>query len=540
MPTFEEKLLLARLNRDKANSVKRQARLTKAIEETPVANLLRKGETLAFEDKLRPYQQAAVLETVRNYRTGRHTLNATAVGLGKTRVAASFVNSIQEFKKVLWLTSTTLVNPTIKECQSIGASIVPSTNNAPLFLSLPLPTPTIYITNYEEIKREPAYWQPNLFDCIVIDECSKLKGGAAAKPTQIWKETRKLLHIAHPNAFRYFLSGTPAENRPEEIWAYLHLFDPDKFDNFFQFRGALCSTDSKGKLRFSTERLLNLLQGSVIRQTVENLHLTGVPSMKDPNWFTQHNHEINLSPSSQVGKVYLDLQTSLQAALSADHNLSPSMELEQILRLRQVLTAGPKFTFSKQLYSEEGEPTEKVKVTVDLEGPYPKIDAAEELIASWQAEGEQVIIFSCFNEPLTNLHSALQRTGFYTSALLTGSVSLTERDQSIHDFQQGTLDVLLINKKVGAQGLNLQKCDQWPGGARIAIHLDRFWNPAVEEQANGRILRMNSREPVMAVYLHVANSIDDYMLEVNQRKIDDVGQMDAGLLQQSLERFTLG
>lgn len=538
MPTFEEKLLLAKLRREEQNASKRHARLTKKIEETPVANLLRQGEHLAFSDKLRPYQQLAVLETVRNYRTGRHTLNATAVGLGKTRVAASFVNSVN-FKRCLWLTSKTLINPTVKECSLVGASIIPVTD-APYLFDLPLPEPTIYITNYEEIRRNPVYWQPNYFDVIVIDEVSKLKGGAAAKPTQIWKEVKKLLQVAHPNAFRYFLSGTPAENRPEEIWAYLHLFDPQKFDNFFQFRSALCGTDSKGKLRFSTERLLNLLQGSVIRQTVENLHLTGVPSQKDPLWFSQHDHVINLSPTSQVGKIYLDLQNDLMAALNQDHSLAPSMELEQILRLRQVLTAGPKFTFTKQLYDENGYRTEKVKVTVPLEGPYPKIDAAEELIASFQSEGEQVIVFSCFNEPLHNLHASLQRTGFYTSQLMTGETPMGVRDQAIHDFQQGTLDVLLINKRTGSQGLNLQKCDQWPGGSRIAIHLDRWWNPATEEQANGRLVRMNTTQPCMAIYLHVANSIDDYMAQVIEAKENAVGQMDKGLLQQSLERFTLG
>ena len=540
MPTFEEKLLLARLRREEQNAKRRHTNLVKKIEETPVANLLRKEETLAFENHLRPYQQLAVLETVRNFRTGRHTLNATAVGLGKTRVAASFVNSINTFKKVLWITSKTLVNPTVREITSIGGSIVPTTNSAQLMLSLPLPEPTIYITNYEEIKREPAYWVPNLFDAIVIDECSKLKGGAQANPTAIWKETKKFLHHAHPNAFRLFLSGTPAENRPEEIWAYLHLFDPEKFNNFYQFRSALCGTDSKGKLRFSTERLLNLLQGSVIRQTVENLHLQGVPSMKDPNWFTQHDHVINLSPQSQVGQVYLDLQNNLLAELNQDHSLAPSMELEQILRLRQVLTAGPRFTYTKQLFDEEGYKTDKVKVTVSLDGPYPKIDAAEELIASYQSEGEQVIVFSCFNEPLENLHSSLSRTGFYTSALMTGATSVVERDKAIHDFQQGNLDVLLINKKVGAQGLNLQKCADWPGGARIAIHLDRWWNNSIEEQANGRILRMNTAQPCMAVYLHVANSIDDHMLAIIEGKKASIGQMDAGLLKHSLERFTLG
>lgn len=544
MVDFNERLLQERIKKEARNAKRREDRVVQAVasgDSTKIANLLRKGESIAFMDKLRPYQQAAVLETVRNFRSGRHTLNATAIGLGKSRIAASFVNTVSDFNKVLWITSKTILPDTVHEISHrLGASIIPTGDNYVLFQHIPLPRPTIFITHYEALKRDIGLWQPNEFDCIVVDECSKLKGGANPKPTQIWRDFKTFCTEVHPNAFKYFLSGTPAENRPEEIWAYLHIFQPDKFDSLSQFKAAFCRTNSKGELVFSTERLLEMLQGSVIRQTVENLGLQGMPSMKDPNWYSENTHVINLDPSTKIGSLYLQLQNDLLAELDSNNALTPHMELEQILRLRQILTAGPKFTYSKQIFDINGNPVQKIRTEVQLEGPFPKLDAAEELIASYQAEGEQVIVFSTFNEPLINLANALNRTGFYRVGLLTGDTPPDIRASLVSEFQQGTLDVILINKKTGSQGLNLQKRADQKGGAKFIIHLDMHWNPATEEQANGRALRMDTIEPVVATYLHVSNSIDDYIRALVESKRANINQMDSGFLRESLEKFTLG
>jgi len=552
---LQAKLLKARLAQEKRNADRRKATVKKALEEdseagvgrgsagaeasprSAVSNLLRKGETLAFPDKLRNYQQQAVLETVRNFRTGRHTLNASEVGLGKTRMAGSFANTIASFQKVLWITSKTLVPQTVKELHHLGCSVVPTGDDASLFLSLPLPSNTIFITHYEVLKRDTSLHGVK-WDCVIIDEVSKLKGGASGSPTQIWKDIKHFLHVENPNAFRYFLSGTPAENRPEEVWAYLHLFDPENFDNFFAFRNSFCGVNPRtGKLTFSSEKLLNLLSGNIIRMTVENMGLTGLPSMEDPNWFTQSEFSIELDRQSSVGKAYADLAKGLLAVLDSNHALAPRMVLEQMLRMRQLLSAGPEFTYSKTEYDINGNPMKPYKVTINMKPPYPKIEAAEQLIASLQGEGQQVVVFSCFNEPLTNLKKSLDRTGFYTSQTLTGDVSIANRTQAVQDFQNGNLDVLLINKKAGAQGLNLQKSPQWAGGSSHVIHMDRWFNPAVEKQANGRIVRMDTTKPCTAQYLHVENTIDDFMQDMVDAKDAAVGQLDRGLLQETLTRF---
>ena len=271
--------------------------------------------------------------------------------------------------------------------------------------------------------------------------------------------------------------------------------------------------------------------------TVENMGLTGMPSMEDPNWFNSSEFYLTLDRSSSVGQAYASLAKGLLAKLDDNHALAPRMVLEEILRMRQLLSAGPEFTYSKTDYDINGNPLPSKRVTVNLEPPYPKIEAAEQLIASLQGEGQQVVVFSCFNEPLTNLQRSLDRVGFYTSGLLTGDTPIQTRTQAVQDFQNGSCDVLLINKKAGAQGLNLQKSPQWEGGSSHVIHLDRWWNPAVERQANGRVVRMDTKAPCTAQYLHVENTVDDYMKDMVDSKDEAVGNLDRSLLASTLERF---
>jgi SNF2 family DNA or RNA helicase len=508
------------------------------------------SDDIAFTEHLRPYQRQAVLMMVRNKKTGTHTLNASSVGLGKTRTAMSFVHTMK-FKSVLWLTSTTLVPEAVKEGRKIGALVLPTGDNSRLWLNMPLPNPTIiYATNYEKLRVDPYLMDPEAgWDCIIVDECSKLKGGASYTPSLVWRQTKELLHKHFPDAYRLFLSATPAENKPEEIWAALHLLSPEKFDSFSDFRKIFCLYDNKGRMIFSVDKLLGYLGGMVIRQTVENLGLTGMPSLKDPNWFSVETHGLTIDPDSSVGRAYLQMYEDGLAFLDAQglHTLTPKIMLEVMLRLRQLLSAGPKFTYSKTWHSqyldEDGElalKKHKDTITVDMEPPYTKHDAVEEKIAELQAEGEAVVVFSCFNQPLENLKNALDRTGFYRTGLLTGQTTQQERSRLVSAFQQGELDVLLVNKKAGATGLNLQKSADWAGGARFILHLDRWWNPAIEEQANGRCVRMNSIAPVVAIYFEVENSMDTVMRDIVARKAEDVEQLDSGLLYDSMKRARLG
>ena len=572
---------------------------------------LRKGETLAFPDKLEPYQLEAVLMTVRNYRTGVPTLNASDVGLGKTREAASFLATTMPGGRVLWLTFKNLVPQTCNEISELDPNrivAVPINDQSETYLTMmhpalsaPTPSPSqsnapskgkcvVYVTNYEVLHRDNWLFKPSpnhtlpinpqlndpkhpvayapsggfefpkgpQWDCIVVDEATKLRNGASYSPPQIYKRTKMLLHRCHPEAYRLFLTATPAENKPEELWAYFHLFKPDRFKDLAAFKRIFEAYDPQtGKPMVDVERLLAILGGMVIRHTVTGLGLD-MPSLDRPEWFNVCTHSLTIDPDSHVGQAYLSMQNEALAELSAEATLNPKVMLEVMLRLRQLLSAGPVFTYTKttkSLVLDASDPTgyahspdtglplvkkDKQLFTVNMRPPYTKHDAVEELIARLQGEGEQVIVMSCFNQPLINLHNSLSRTGVYTSAVINGDTTLQERTKLIRRFQQAELDVLLVNKRAAAHGLNLQKCSNWPGGASHIIHMDRWWSPAVERQANGRIVRMNTLYPCTAHYFEVENSMDTAMRDLVQAKADGINMMDAELIKTTMERNQLG
>lgn len=587
---------------------------------------LRKGESLAFPEQLLPHQLQAVLMTVRNYRTNTHTLNASDVGMGKTREAACFVATVG-MKRVLWLTFKNLIPQAVAELGSLDPDrivAVPINDQSELYVgqlhealsrpnsprgTLPDTPPyaggktVIYVTNYETIHRDHwlfkpspghnlpltpqthatttvdhptpsqdaihrtsyrlgkdfpvAYAHPDGFahpkgpewDCIIIDEATKLRNGASYNPPQFFTKTKALLHLCHPQTYRLFLTATPAENKPEEIWSYMNLFRPGQFHDLASFKRIFETYNPKtGERVVDVERLLSMLGSMVIRHSVKNLNLD-LPSLDDPKWFNICTHSLTIDPESHVGQAYLSMQREALAELDQYTTLNPKVMLEVMLRLRQLLSAGPIFTFTKTFKrispvpDAQGFPVvvkDKQSFTVKMDPPYTKHDAVEELIATLQGDGEQVIVMSCFNQPLINLHRALTGTGVYTCGIISGDTPQAERTRLIREFQQARLDVLLVNKKAAAHGLNLQKCDNWPGGASHIIHMDRWWNGMIERQANGRIVRMNTTKPCTAHYFEVQNSMDTAMRDLVQAKLDNIDSMDAELMRDTIRRSTLG
>ncbi len=533
---------------------------------------LSKDETLAFADQLWPHQKQAVMLTVRNKKTGVYTLNASDVGTGKTRVAAAAAQTLN-FKKVLWLTSKNLVKPTVEEIMRVGGMAIAIGDQSKLWTSMPFGAQydtIFYVTNYQCVYRDHYMTTAGSigpeWDCIIIDECTVLKGGASYSPTKIWKATKELCNAKFPKAYKMFLSATPAENAPEEIWAYLNIFDPERFKSFGDFKKLFCLVDRvTGKPYFKADMLLELLGGMCIRQTVSSIK-ADFPNFKaadldDPYWFHAITVPLNVDPDTSVGQKYLSMQDASFAQLDREghHVLKPKIVLEVMLRLRQLLQAGKTFTYSKTEYYVDTDkiaeleatgdydpfnpPIKKVKTprTVDMEPPFTKHDAVEEKILELQSQGEACVVFSCFNQPLINLYNSLTEIpGIFRVGIVTGEHTQLHRDTTIAAFQNGELDVLLLNKLTGGKGLNLQKCDLWEGGARFALHMDRWWNPAVERQANGRFVRSNTLYPVTAYYFEVENSVDVVMRELVESKADNIKALDVGLIIDSINRARLG
>lgn len=525
-----------RLKAEGAAADKREARAIQSVQQGA-----ERADKLFAADHLREYQKVSVLRALSNFRSNRATLDASDMGLGKTRMAGSFIGTIgpDRLNRVLWLTSKSLVKTTRKELAKLGLTVVPVDHKNFEYVSESFDEThknkqVVYIANYEILgnmsknTRDEAvianYRGPKGrgWDALFLDECTKVKGGAnPGEPALIWKLLRDLIYSHQPQMYRYFLSGTPVENHPREVWAYLHLFDNTRFPKLSVFEKAFC-TEIEGELRLSNERIFELLRSFIIRNTYETAGIE-LPEVTDIMI------ECELEKGSDVYALMQRLKKEFSLWLDKQDSdtLDVTMLLEQLLRQRQLLATGKDFNFTKTIYDDEGNVIEKNRPGhIPLDGPFPKLDRLEEEVFNLINAGEQVVVFCCFNDPLKEVQRRFSM--FCRAELIIGGVKNTA--ELVEDFQQGKIQILLINKMSGAHGLNLQRCDQWPGGASHMYHIDRWWNPAKELQAKHRTVRMNTNRPVFNHYLHVPNEVDDIMLDLNKQKQAYADAVDSGLI----------
>ena len=354
------------------------------------------------------------------------------------------------------------------------------------------------MTNYETLRTTPQARKVQ-WDIVIMDEVHKLKGGANANgATAIWSTVKD---VVGPAKFIMMLTGTPLVNKVEEIWSYLHIFDPVVFPDARRFaRQFSAFKDMSGKLQFSlqSERLLkDILKGRLIRRTAHEVGL----QMPPVNY-----QDIVLPHNLQQGEIYQQMRERFFIWLDGqDRPLSAVSLLAQMTRLRQINVL-PVANFK---YEDENgiERIERLDVRDSS-----KLDEAVDII---NQTDDQVIVFCSFNEPMNELAMRLQVEG-YSCAVIS---SETTKQMSAFEigFQNKDIDVLLINSAMG-EGMNLHKdIAKWPGGARAVIMLDRWWNPARNRQCIARAVRpetdqsVKEREPVMVYNLFCDQSIDYFI-----------------------------
>jgi SNF2 family DNA or RNA helicase len=144
--------------------------------------------------------------------------------------------------------------------------------------------------------------------------------------------------------------------------------------------------------------------------------------------------------------------------------------------------------------------------------PSAKLDAILELVAELREGRHRALVFSQFVRHLDKVRAALDAAGI-SYQYLDGSTPVREREKRVAAFQAGQGDLFLISLKAGGFGLNLTAAD-------YVIHLDPWWNPAVEDQASDRAHRIGQQRPVTIYRLIVKDSIEEGIVALHRQKRD--------------------
>ena len=335
----------------------------------------------------------------------------------------------------------------------------------------------VLCVSYDLMVRDAERLAARHFVTVIFDEAHTLKNA---------ESLRSMAAAGLDAAFRVALTGTPVENRVAEIWAVMRAAVPGLLGAASDFRERFVLPIERDADSARRKTLAALLAPFLLRRTKAEV----VPELPPRTDIT-----VRVPLSRAERRMYEERRLATLAALSSGGELRESQRRVQVLaaltQLRQ-LVCHPRLV----------EPTSDV--------PSSKLQHAIELIAEVRSEGHRPLVFSQFTRFLALVREALLGIGLNVS-YLDGSTPAGDRERIVDGFQAGEGDAFLLSLKAGGAGLNLT-------AATYVIHLDPWWNPAVEDQATGRAHRIGQMSPVTVYRLAAEGTIEEAILALHEEK----------------------
>ncbi len=313
---------------------------------------------------------------------------------------------------------------------------------------------------------------------IVFDEAQAMKNSQTKRA--------RAAHTLDAD-FRLALTGTPIENRIDDLWSLFNIINPGllgSWESFCHRYGtAAPGTSSNRSLRAVVRPfLLRRLKGAVLDELPEK---------------TEQN--ILIEPNDKEKAFYETIRSNAVAKLAAQQaqgkgGSSRIAILAELTRLRRACCHPGLADPDMMKLEKHSSKTEQF------------LDTVESLIAS----GHKVLAFSQFTTYLAMIREALDEKGIRWQ-YLDGSTPEKDRKASVAAFQRGEGDVFLLSLKAGGMGINLTAAD-------YVIHLDPWWNPAVEDQASDRAHRIGQKRPVTIYRMIQRGSVEEKILQLHGTK----------------------
>lgn len=464
-------------------------RLSRAIDriETRAATL---PEDLKAE--LRHYQLDGVswLQTLRD--AGLGALLADDMGLGKTLQALCTVRG-----KTLIVTPTSVLHGWADEIDRFRPSLTYTTYHGP---QRHLDDESdVVLTTYTILRLDRAALAQRRWDCVILDEAQTIKNANSQVAQAVFE-----LH----SDFRLALTGTPIENRLEDLWSQFHFLNRGLLGGRRDFLRRYSQVENKNEEDSRMQRLRQRIAPFILRRRKSEV-LAELP----PRTEVQLRVELNEQERDIYQTVFAATREDLVARVLA--NASVLEVLEALLRLRQAACHPALVPGYAQLNNQSSAKTR------ELVGILKEITA----------EGHKALVFSQWTSFMDLIGQQLKEAGI---AYLRLDGSTRNRGDVVRGFQEGDeAPVLLASLRAGGTGLNLTAADH-------VFLMDPWWNPAVEDQAADRAHRLGQQNPVMIHRLIADDTIEQKVLSLQQHKRRlAASALDAGSQQGSLTKDEL-
>ncbi len=433
-----------------------------------------------LQGELRSYQYEGFQWMMRLAHWGAGACLADDMGLGKTVQALALILARAPQGPTLilaptsvcinWLEEVQRFAPTLNAYQFGSGDRQEMLDNAGPF--------DLIVCSYGLLQTEADRLTQKHWHTLVADEAQAIKNALTKR-----SKAAMLLQAD----FKLITTGTPIENHLGELWNLFNFINPGLLGSLQKFNERYAQAIENQHDHEIQQRLRKLLRPFILRR-LKNDVLTELPPRTEVT--------LHVELSSEERALYEALRRNAMQTMMTSTEQSGHKQLKilaEIMKLRQAC-CHPRLVMEGSLLSSS------------------KLQAFEELVDELLDNRHKALVFSQFVGHLRLIRELLDKKGIQYH-YLDGSTPVPQRKKSVNLFQSGEGDLFLISLKAGGTGLNLTAAD-------YVIHMDPWWNPAVEDQASDRAHRMGQKRPVTVYRLVAKDTIEDKIVDLHKHKRD--------------------
>ncbi len=355
----------------------------------------------------------------------------------------------------------------------------------------------LVLTSYAVVRQDAPILQSIAWHNLILDEAQNIKN-PGTKQTQ---SIRKL-----PARFRLALTGTPVENRLSELWSIMSFINPGYLGSRQAFRSAFALPIERYGDQEAARRLRKKVSPFILRRV-----------KTDPRVIQDLPEKIEVKEYVHLNEEQATLYQAVVQDVMKKIEISEGMErrglvLSMLMQLKQICNHPMQYLHQIDRPGKAGGGQTGVEAA-SIAGRSGKLDRLVELLEEILEIGERALIFSQFAEMGQLLHQALPEILGCQTFFLHGGVPVKLRDQMVSRFQndEHSPSIFILSLKAGGTGLNLTR-------ANHVFHFDRWWNPAVEDQATDRAFRIGQVQNVEVHKFITTGTLEEMIDEMIESK----------------------
>ncbi|MEI2755211.1 MAG: DEAD/DEAH box helicase [Chitinophagaceae bacterium] len=336
----------------------------------------------------------------------------------------------------------------------------------------------LIITSYQLLQRDADRFASRKWHTLVLDEAQYIKNFQT-------KTARAVRSV--DSDWCLALSGTPMENHLGELWSLMRTISPGLLGSWERFRKQFAEPIEKDRDVERLKALSRVVRPFILRRTKKEV-LTELP----PRMEIVRIAEFSDAERKKYDAARMAALSELSSNDKGENDQQKRIRvLAWLTRLRQ-LACHPRLVDPRWSLSSA------------------KLDLFMEIVDELREGEHRALVFSQFVQHLSLIRESLDAAGIKYQ-YLDGSTPINKRQDAVDAFQNGEGDLFLISLKAGGTGLNLTAAD-------YVIHLDPWWNPAVEDQATDRAHRIGQERAVTVYRLVAKDTIEEQILSLHEDK----------------------